>query len=619
MSFQNDTIKIGEVIISTNKSGDDDAGYKKITVDSLVLRNYSHGTLGELLSVNSGIFIKSYGMGGTASPSFRGTGANHTLIEWNGINLNHPMLGQSDLSLIPAAMADEINIYFGGASMSLNSGGIGGIINLETKPVWEKKTQIDVSPGLGSFGHYSGLVKIRSGNVHIQTVTKYYLQSSENDFRYLNTAISSEPVWETRTNSQVRQQGFIQELYYRKSKNTLSARIWYQSAHRNLPSTMLTQQVNSGEKQSDESLRSIFNYDIRDGNMNYFMTGALMLTRLNYVNRQASIDSRNLSETIIMKAGAESRIDEHTQLKVMLNEELNVIKSNNYDHKATRNLATFSVIAERNFSTRFGTSFLIREIVDNNHLLVPDFSTGMQFRLIDEKEYFLKANISRNSKTPALNDLFWLPGGNPDLKNEYAFIYELSYLMCRKISPLIILKYDLTLFRNNVKDMIQWHPGEYSYWTADNIQNVNSTGLESNLNLNYSISNFKSALNLGYSFTKATTAGSKDDADNTKGRQLIYMPENQVNASFTLNYKSVYSSWVADFTGKRYITVENSRYLPGYFINSIATGIKFDLHGNSLDMNLSIDNLFNVRYQTIAYYPLPGRSYFFKIAIQLLK
>ena len=45
------------------------------------------------------------------------------------------MLGQSDLALIPAGLIDDIQINYGGASMPFNSGGIGGIINLETRPV----------------------------------------------------------------------------------------------------------------------------------------------------------------------------------------------------------------------------------------------------------------------------------------------------------------------------------------------------------------------------------------------------------------------------------------------------------------------------------------------------
>jgi vitamin B12 transporter len=619
MSFQNDTVKINEVVISSRKISTNIAGYKKIIIDSSILNNYSHATLGEMLSANSGIFIKSYGMGGTSTPSFRGTGANHTLVTWNGLNLNHPMLGQSDLSLIPAGLADDIQIYFGGASMMINSGGIGGIINLESKPTWQKKTIITINPGIGSFGRYTGLFRVKSGNMRFQTVTKVFLQSSENDFRYLNNESSANPVWETRTSSQFSQKGFMQEVYYRRGKNILSARIWYQSALRNLPSSMLTQQVNSVEKQSDESFRAMLNYEIPAGKTDFFLTGAFLSTRLNYSNSLASIDSRNLTETVILKTGMERRIGGYTKIKILLDEELTVIKSNNYDHNPARNYATLTASVENNTNDRLGAKILVREIFDNNSLLIPDFSAGLQFRIFDAREYFLKANISRNSKTPTLNDLFWVPGGNPDLKNEYAFMYELTYEMTRKISLPLNFRFDLSIFRNNIRDMIQWHPGEYSWWRADNIQNVNSMGLETTVILDYQANNFKSGLNFGYSFTKATTDGSQGNSEFSKGRQLMYIPENQANASMRLSYKGLYSFWVANLTGRRYITVDNSRYLPGYFLNNIVTGIKLKLKENSLDINIGIDNLFGVNYQTIAHYPLPGRSYFVKILVQLVK
>jgi len=613
LSSYSDTINIKEVVISRKRLNSYTAGFKKVTIDSSVLLNHNHGTLADLLEDNSTIFIKSYGLGGTALPSFRGTGSNHTQIAWNDININHPMLGQSDLSLIPVGFIDDIDIYYGGASMGLNSGGIGGIINLKTKPVWKKETLISVNPGIGSYGKYSGLVKVKSGNNHFQSVTKAFLQSSENDFSYLNSDVSSEPVWEKRLNSQVRQRGFIQELYFRKTKKILSARLWYQSAYRNLPSSMLSQQINSGEKQFDESLRTMLNYNLDRGRFDYFLTGSWMLNRLNYTNQLASIDSRNLSEALVIKTGLGSRLGESITLKVILNEEVNVIKSNNYKQNETRNNASITASAERNGNNRVSAMILIREIFDNNVLLIPDFSAGFQFRLIDAKEYFLKANISRNSKIPTMNDLFWLPGGNSELLNEYAFIYELSYDMKQKISPGFDVHYNLSVFRNTIKDMIQWHPGEYSYWTSDNIQNVNSTGLESSLSVDYRLNKISSEFIAGYSYTKATTVSSYNNNDIHIGKQLMYVPENQVNASLRMNNHNLYFSWVSNLVGRRYITVDNSGYLPHYFLNNITSGFKFNLRGNSLDINFTVNNLFGVNYQTIAYYPLPGRSYSIKI------
>ena len=614
-----DTIKIKEVIISKKRIESYPSGFKKVEIDSSIRVNYTHATLADLLSYNSSIYIKSYGMGGSASPSFRGTGASHTQIAWNDININHPMLGQSDLSLIPAGLMDDIQIYFGGASLGLNSGGIGGIINLKTKPEWKRETHVTINPGIGSFGRYTGLVKVRTGTGKFQSVTKAYLESSENNFRYLNSESSSDAVWEKRLNSQVSQRGLIQELYFRNKKRVLSARFWYQSAHRNLPSSMLSQQINSGENQFDESLRTMLNYDLKMRRVSYYFTGSWMLNRLNYINQLVSIDSRNLSHVLILKAGMESKLGENTTLKIILNEELSVVKSNNYMQNESRNNASLTALAERNGNDRVSASILIREIIDNNMILIPDFSAGLQIRLSDSKEYFLKSNISRNSKIPTMNDLFWIPGGNSDLKNEYALIYEISYDMTQKFSSALKFHCDILAFHNTIKDMIQWHPGEYSYWTADNIQNVNSTGVESSFKVEYRLNKLYSEFSAGYSYTKATAVSSNATNDINTNKQLMYVPVSQANGTFRINYGNIYSSWSSNLTGKRYITVDNSRYLPVYCLNNIITGIKFKPKANTLDISFSINNLFGVNYQSIAYFPQPFQSYSIKLLFQIAK
>jgi iron complex outermembrane receptor protein len=516
-------------------------------------------------------------------------------------------------------MIDDIQVCYGGASMAINSGGIGGSINLETKPYWKKETIISINQGVESFGRYSGLVKVKTGSANFQTVTKAFLQNSENAFRYLNTESSSVPVWEKRENNQVRQQGFIQELYYRKSNHILSARVWYQSADRNLPGSMLTQNVNSSEKQTDESLRTMLKYDVNDGRIDYSISAVYMISRLDYTNRLVSIDSRNISETVVLNTGFGKKVGELISLKFHLNEELSIVKTNNYADNTGRNTVSFTGIIERPLTNRVDASLLIREILNNNELLIPDFSSGIQFRLTDDREYFLKANFNRNSKVPAMNDMYWVPGGNTELKNEYAYIYELTYEMKQKISLPLNLGFDLTLFRNDIKDMIQWHPGKYSYWTADNIKNVKTMGIESSVMMNYKLNHISSGLKANYSFTKANSVVSSETNDASSGKQLIYVPQNQANVLFNLKYKNTYTSWIANMIGKRYITADNSKFLPGYFLNSVLVGIRLKLKSHSLDTSFNIDNIFNVSYETVAYYPLPGRAYSLKFSIQINK
>ena len=135
---------VKEVIINrmTEKSP---PGFKVLSIDSGLIADYNVKSLADLLTENSTVFVKSYGSGGLANPSLRGTGPGHTIISWNDLILNNPMLGQFDMSLIPAGFVDKIDILPGGGSMDISEGGLGGIINLETKADWEKRTLISES------------------------------------------------------------------------------------------------------------------------------------------------------------------------------------------------------------------------------------------------------------------------------------------------------------------------------------------------------------------------------------------------------------------------------------------------------------------------------------------
>src|SRR5512133_558657 len=101
-----DTVKINEVVISGKKPSGTLPGFKTETVDTSVMSRYSLGSVAEAISVNSPVFIKNYGSGGSATPSLRGTGASGTQVTWNGLRIDNPMLGQSDLSILPAGMTD---------------------------------------------------------------------------------------------------------------------------------------------------------------------------------------------------------------------------------------------------------------------------------------------------------------------------------------------------------------------------------------------------------------------------------------------------------------------------------------------------------------------------------
>lgn len=613
LSIGKDTISIGEVIIRGKKNYSESTGYKKSSIDSSVLQLTVHNSLAELLTRYTSVFIKSYGMSGAATPSFRGTGASQTLINWNGVNINSPMLGQADISIIPAGLVDDVQVYYGGASMVLNNGGIGGAINLETKPIWNNGILASLSTGIGSFGEYSGLAKVKTGNEHFQTITKAFFLISENNFKYSEPGKAS---LQTRENNQINQRGFIQELYYRNRANSVSARLWYQTADRHLPPAIGTTDYH--ERQYDESVRFMLADNMSLGKTRYSFTGAWLHDRMNYTSQLAEVDSRNLSDMLVMKMESETQLDEITKLKVTFNDEYCTVNSNNYTDQKKRNTASVTASLERECVNRLGLTILLRQIMTNKNLLIPDFSAGMQFRITEGNESFLKANFSRNSRIPTMNDLFYAPYGNQDLKNEYAYIYELTYSVNHKFGPSFKINPELSLFRNDIKNMILWHI-EGNTLSVDNVNRVRTTGLEASVSMTCSVNKFSGQFNTAYSFTKATTVVSylKDDA--AIGKQLLYIPENQVTSLMHFSYGNIYSSWSVNITGDRYITSDNSRFLPGYILNDVMTGIKVPLHHTLIDLNFNINNLFDTNYQSIVSYPMPGRSYSIKILFQFSK
>jgi iron complex outermembrane receptor protein len=167
--------------------------------------------------------------------------------------------------------------------------------------------------------------------------------------------------------------------------------------------------------------------------------------------------------------------------------------------------------------------------------------------------------------------------------------------------------------------MIQWHPGDFSYWEADNISTLKTQGLESSVDINFSYSALNVRLNAGYSYTRATDEGLSIDNLMLSGKQLAYIPVNQINALLRFSWRQFYSTITNRYTGRRFLTPDNSQYLPQYSVSDINLGLKLNSLHTSCDLRLIIENMFDASFQNIAYYPMPGRSYLVSIIFQLKK
>lgn len=610
-----DTIRIKEVNISAERDLLTHSPFTKLTVDSSLKKNFDLNSVAELLTGNNLMHIKSYGSGGIASPSFRGTGASHTTVTWNGININNPMHGQSDLSLLPSGLVDEISIFSGGGKVLSNGSAIGGIISLETSPDWDEGYSISLNTGAASFGKYSGLATLRIGRSRVSSVTRAYLNSSENNFPFVNDVQGNEPFTDRRRNSAMNTKGFLQELYLKGTSSITSTKVWYNSSERNIPVPIITRQPVPGESQSDHSLRVLLSHQLRLPGTGFRTDAAYFDDRLLYLNPETSTNSRNHSRTMTLKAEASPRIGEKIRLSVLASHELNIVNSNNYEGRKTRNTSLVAVSAARSIFPSLEADVLLRGKMSDGKLIDPDFSAGLEYHLPSLTGLHLRADIAGNSKLPGLNDLYWVPGGNPQLKGEYGLSCELGLKYMGISGHNSAVTAGFNVFRNRIGNMIHWYPGESSFWSPVNLGQVIIFGTELTAEGKYIIGELFIKADGSWSYTRANEI--TDEQPEGDRHQIVYVPVHLANAGLKAGYKMLSASFNCSYTGRRYLSSDNSDYLPGYLLCDLSAGVEKKLSKVNINANFRVSNLFNINYQAIAWHPMPGRSYSASILLVL--
>ena len=239
-AFAQDTITLDAVNVSAERIKNETmAPLMMKKVDTLVLQAKSTSTLSELLIQHSPVFIKTYGPGGVSTASFRGTTASHTLVLWNGFQLNAPTLGQVDFSTIPVFLVDDIDLKWGSGT-SNNSGGLGGSVNIDNRTTFGQGLILDLKQTYGSFNTLGSFVTIGNSDKKTAFRFKAYRNSSDNDFLYYNSGLllPDSLRWMRQKNADFVDFGFMLEVSAMLGRGILSFSSWNQCNDRNLPQIM---------------------------------------------------------------------------------------------------------------------------------------------------------------------------------------------------------------------------------------------------------------------------------------------------------------------------------------------------------------------------------------------
>lgn len=620
------------------------AGMRETDVDSAVMVNKQSLSLSDLLSENTTVFIRSHGRGALATASFRGTSASHTQVNWNGININSPMAGMVDFSLIPVYIIDELNLKHGSASLADRSGGIGGSININNRAEWSEKSKVGYLQGIGSYSTFDEFLHVGVGNSKIQSKTRLYHNYSKNDYTFVNRGIAiidpasgniTNPL-DTNNHAAYKRYGLLQEIYYRPANNhILSLKYWGQYADRSIPRpTSYEGPDNSNlNSQQDKDHRVVADWKfygdfgkvmVRSG----YAVKRLLYNQMNQVPGLGLIPAiwsesrqQSLFNTLSYSGGTEGDLSWEGSIDMNFHQVGSADSVSGAGYQGDRNELSAMFAVRKSFDDRVNLNLMLRqEWVDGKRIpFIPYF--GMDVRLIRGVDLVLKGNVARNYHQPSLNDLYWQPGGNPNLLAEEGFTVEGGLAYQQNLWGQL-LKTELSLYRSQIDNWIIWIPSYMGYWEPRNIRSVLSKGVECNIELQGYISEFSYRLSGTYGYTSAVNEGDPLIwSDESYGKQLVYIPLHSGNMMAHLGWTNLFFTYQFNAYSERYTTSSNDvtrrdRLYP-YFMNDISAGNIFHLKRVDLSLEVKVNNLFNETYHTVLYRPMPGRNYQLVLKIQI--
>ncbi len=581
-------------------------GTNIIQVSQESLAKMKANSLAEFLQQENAVYLKEYGKGMSAFISVRGTSSSHTTVDWNGQNLAVPTLGQTDFSHIPLYFFDAMEIHIGGNSALYGNGSIGGSIQLNTKPKWEKGFHGDLLLSAGSFGSFFEGGTLRYSGRAVESRTSFLNSSARNDYSFINNTKIGKPK-ESLNNSAYNNNGLLQEFFKRfRDSSVLSATFLYLTFDRDIqPSVSLNDKPYQYQSIYDRNIKVNVNYNGANGR---FLYGGKLSYAYDYQKYNedviatdryfGSVEGEYKLNRITVKGGVSA---EHIKPHVY-----------SYADSTKEDRINLYLLFRYMPLSRVTLSGGIRysEVTNAEVPLMPSLDVRYIVLNSTGHTFALRGSVSRNSKVPTLNDRYW-GGENLYLKSEKSFTTE-----CGADYSLVSGQWGVdlfgTLYRSSVRDWIRWLPAGV-VWRPRNIPEVLSRGAEAGAKLSKSVSDWNLSLNLSYSYTNVRMMKATWAEDPAIGRQLAYQPRHSWRATLKASEKRFSFYTGLYYTGER-TTIDLYDVLPSYLLTDIGSTCHFRLFGEDVIANIAFKNIFDVHYQNVKFYAMPGRN--FQISLQ---
>jgi iron complex outermembrane receptor protein len=603
-----DTLEMKEITITSNR-------YRipvikqpshSVVLDSARLANTNGQSLGQALSKYSSIFVRSNAPGAISIASFRGFGGEQTRVLWEGMPINHSMLGLVDLSLLRAHSFSSVEVSPGSASSAYGSG-ISGSVALNSTLT---SKEIIAGQSVGSNANFITFgklgVEIGSWNLAVDGS----IQKNENDYRYFDR--NTEQV-ENRRHAEFDNNQVQFQAGWKKEDKRFQSKFWYLKSDHEIPENVF---VGSGTAtQYDAAYRWINTFKFRTGKAQHSVKIYLAQTELDYFDPNRDIESISTGREWNNEWLTSIFISPNFLLTNITSIYFTEVNTNNYSNKKYRSVVSEQLMAEitPNMKLSLFPRLRIDHYNDFGTALSPSF--GFNYQIIDE-ELYVQSQVSRNFRAPTFNDLYWPEGGNEELDPETALKLEAGLGVTDKWKG--IGNHNVTFFRADISNGIRWTPGVGAFFQAQNYLSLLSYGVEWTSSKSFQFGDYKFSYSQSSSYTRSTIDEARFQGDAAVNNQLPYVPKWKYSGNLSIDKGSLNTSLFGNWVSERFSTEQNELRdaEPSYFVMDASISYSRSFNKTELGLSVQVNNLFNEEYEVVRLYPQPLRNFLITFTIK---
>jgi len=581
-------------------------GYAVWQADSLPAPTVSSATY--RLFCENGLFIRVNAPGTLATISARGAGSNRTAVLWNGLSLQSPMNGVVDVSLLPIWPGDQLTVLQGGNSAAQSSGAMGGSLQVETpfKPARQGFSG-QWGTAFGSYGLKTtqGGLDYTSGKIMSRLRANWH--QAKNDFPFTKTGLDGKP-YTTRQPNNFAEKTDVQQFNQLSvnAKNLIKTAAWWQHAFRQIPPASTESASNTWQR--DCSLKAIATWEHHRQHSNLQSSIAWQDEFIGF--HFAGVTENSRAQTARVSLEWRDRPSPRSNWRLGANVQQLRARSDGYQDKNTwyqqTRVAGYAV-GERTFGKSAAVSLALRQEWISDQAAPFTGTLGWEIPVWHLGQ--IRGHFSRNFNLPTFNDRFWETLDNSSLAPEKGYSADLGWLYKTNHFSLEISSFQLLL-----DDWILWQPGTDGIFRPGNLRKVNSRGIETTgtTAFEWGKMRWKASVRMQWSETKnvATYGG----ATSVLGKQLIYTPGVIGGGNVSARIGGFSGAYLHQYTGARFITSDNGSKLPGFQTGTLDLGYELATlpwwrWSKSIVCHVSLENIWNVTYESLANRPMPGRNW----------